>query len=291
MTARRDAGSPSGPPHTEGSAGSGASQGRAADHRRAVLSHALEQSIIPRLLQAHPADHEPGSSELALLASRPISQADIREMARLVLLPEDLSARAAIQAFQIRGVARETLYTDLLAPTARYLGVLWELDQCTFSDVTVGVGRLQQALRDLSAGLAVRPPGGEPLRRVLLVPTPGEQHTFGLVMVSEFFRGAGWDVAGGPHPQLDPVAWVRRDWVDVVGFSLACQIHLSRLKSAISAVRKASINPHLGVLVGGPMFLLHPGLADEVGADAVAVDGSLAPEIADKLVETRTISC
>lgn len=289
MTARRDAGPPSGPPHSDGFSRSGASHDRAATHRRAVLSHALEQSIIPRLLQAHPA--EPGSAELALLTGRPISPADIREMARLVLLPDDQSARAAIQAFQVRGVPREVLYTDLLGATARFLGVLWERDECNFSDVTVGVGRLQQALRDLSAGLAVRPPGDDLLRRVLLVPTPGDQHSFGLVMVSEFFRGAGWDVAGGPHPQLDPVALARREWLDVVGFSLGSQIHLPRLKAVITAVRKASVNRRLGVLVGGPIFLLHPGLSDEVGADAVAVDGSLAPEIADKLVETRTIAC
>ena len=61
--------------------------------------------------------------------------------------------------------------------------------------------------------------------------------------------------------------------------------------AAIAAVRKASVNPSIGVLVGGPIFLSHPGLAAEVGADAVAVDGALAPDIAAKLVETRAIPC
>lgn len=291
MTARSEAGPPSdrspGDSHPQARASHGASD---AD-RRAVLSSTIEQSIIPRLLQAHHADPDAEPPDLARLTGRPISPADVREMARLVLLPEDLSARAAIQAFQVRGVPRETLYTELLGPTARLLGELWEDDLCTFVDVTVGVGRLQQALRDLSAGLAVRPPGGESARRILLVPAPGEQHTFGLVTVAEFFRSAGWDVSGGPHPQLDPVATVRRDWVDVVGFTLACEVHVSRLKAAITAVRKASINPQVGILVGGPLFLDDPGLARDIGADAVAVDGSLAPEIASKLVETRSIPC
>jgi methanogenic corrinoid protein MtbC1 len=200
-------------------------------------------------------------------------------------------ARSAVEAFRLRGVPRALLCTDLLVPSARLLGEMWDQDLCTFVDVTVAVGRLQQALRDISAGQASPPADGESVRRVLLVPAPGEQHTFGLVMVSEFFREAGWEVTGGPHPQLDPVAMVRRDWVDVVGFTLAGEIHLASLTAAITAVRKASLNPRVGILVGGPQFLLNPGLAREVGADALAIDGSLAPSIADKLVETRAKTC
>ena len=37
--------------------------------------------------------------------------------------------------------------------------------------------------------------------------------------------------------------------------------------------------------------LRQAGLASEVGADAVAINGSLAPEIAEKLVETRAVPC
>jgi methylmalonyl-CoA mutase cobalamin-binding subunit len=85
----------------------------------------------------------------------------------------------------------------------------------------------------------------------------------------------------------DIEALVRREWYDVVGFSLASEVHLPRLAPAITAVRKASVNQRVGILVGGPMFLRQAGLASEVGADAVAINGGLAPEIADKLVETR----
>lgn len=256
---------------------------------RALLADALAQAIIPHLLQAQPTD---GAASETHGNTRPPSQTilptDVREMARLVLLPSDQPSRAAIQGLRVRGMPREVLCMELLAPTARLLGEWWEQDLCTFVDVTVGVGRLQQGLRDLSAGLSVRPLEGSALRRVLLVPAPGEQHTFGLVMVSEFFREAGWDVAGGPHPQIDQVALVRKDWFDVVGFSLAAEVHLPRLKPAIAAVRKASLNPQLGILVGGPLFLRDPGLAREVGADAVAVNGSLAPGIALKLIESAS---
>ena len=269
--------------------GRGIPPSQAPEQRRALLSSTISQQIIPRLIQAHaPGDASP---DLGTLTGHPISAAYIKDLVRMVQLPDDRPARASVEAMRLRGIPVETLYIDLLALAARHLGELWEEDLCNFADVTVGVGRLQQAMRDLSPGLVTRPPSGAQPRRIMLLPSPGEQHTFGLVMVGEFFRSAGWDVAGGPSPSLDAETLVRREWYDVVGYSLASDVHLPHLAPAIAAVRKASLNPRLGILVGGPMFLRQAGLAAEVGADAVAINGSLAPEIADKLVETRAAPC
>ncbi len=284
MTSSRQAGQTSGRGHPTG---------QAPDQRRMLLSSTISQQIIPRLIQAHaPGEsHSNNTPDFSTLTGRPISMADVKDLVRMVLLPDDRPARASVEAMRLRGIPVETLFIDLLAQAARHLGEMWEEDLCNFADVTVGVGRLQQAMRDLSPGLVTRPPSGAQARRVLLLPSPGEQHTFGLVMVGEFFRSAGWDVAGGPVQTLDAETLVRREWYDVVGFSLACDVHLPRLAPAITAVRKASLNPRVGILVGGPMFLRQAGLAAEVGADAVAINGSLAPEIADKLVETRVSPC
>jgi transcriptional regulator PpsR len=124
---------------------------------------------------------------------------------------------------------------------------------------------------------------------VLLLPGPGEQHTFGLVMVSEFFRRAGWDVAGGPwEAGADPIIMVRREWFDVVGFSLGSELHLDELAQCIRAVRKAAINPRIGIMVGGPIFSLHPEFVSRVGADGAASDGRKAPEMAERLSASRT---
>lgn len=228
---------------------------------------------------------------LSELTGRPVGLADVLELVRLVLLVDDRPARDSVQAMRQRGVPVETLMLDLLTPAARQLGELWLQDQCSFADVTVSVGRLQQLLREISPGLPAAPQSRTQPLRILLLPGPGEQHTFGLVMVSEFFLSAGWYVDGGPAAPIDACASVEREWFDVVGFSLAGETHLPRLAPAISAVRKASRNPHIGILVGGPLFLTHPSLAREVGADAVAIDGSLAPGIAEMLVKTRALPC
>ena len=60
------------------------------------------------------------------------------------------AARTYVEALRAQGVSLESLYLDLLAGAARRLGEWWASDLCDFADVTVGVGRLQQILRELS---------------------------------------------------------------------------------------------------------------------------------------------
>ncbi|MGE4243395.1 cobalamin B12-binding domain-containing protein [Ramlibacter sp.] len=260
----------------------------AADLHIAVLVRAIELEIIPRLMLAH--RHPQLHQCLTLTASSAgqIGSGDVEELARLVLSPDDDVARSCVETLRQRGLTVETLCLDLLAPVARHLGELWEQDLCDFADVTLGLGRLQLVLRELSPAFGEssgRPASG---RRILLLPSPGEQHTFGLVMVAELFRRAGWDVAGsGWEAGADPVVMVRQEWFDLVGFSLAAEIHLSPLGECIRSVRQAALNPHVGIMVGGPVFSQHPEYAALVEADAVASDGRQATELAERLVESK----
>ncbi|NJK90043.1 MAG: cobalamin B12-binding domain-containing protein [Myxococcales bacterium] len=97
------------------------------------------------------------------------------------------------------------IFLDLLAPVARLLGDLWLIDLCTFTDVTIGLSRLQQLVRELAPAFE----DGHDLRgfghRALLAPAPGEQHTFGMHLVEEFLRRAGWDV--GCVPSVRPASF------------------------------------------------------------------------------------
>lgn len=251
--------------------------------RLAVLSRTIEHEIIPRLMLAHR-----GPNAYLVPTQTPIqcvTQADVEQFAKLVLSPEENMAQACISAMRSRGICIETIYLDLLAPVARYLGELWEQDLCDFTQVTLGLGRLHLVLRELSPAFGQandRPTNG---RRILLLPGMGEQHTFGLVMVAEFFRRAGWDVAGGPwEAGADPVVMVKREWFDVVGFSLASELHVSELGECIRKVRAAALNPSLCILVGGPAFAANPDYVQQVHADAAANDGSKAPALAEQLI-------
>jgi methanogenic corrinoid protein MtbC1 len=100
-------------------------------------------------------------------------------------------------------------------------------------------------------------------------------------MVRDFFRRAGWTVPGGTPRSVDEIAaLVRSEWFAVVGLSLACERHIGALRETVRAIRRASRNGDVGVLVGGPMLLVRPELAQEIGADGTAEDGRSAAEVA-----------
>lgn len=254
--------------------------------RLALLARAIENEIIPRLMLAHRSPNACLTPPEA--ASDELNQEDVQEFAKLVLSTEEDLALACVVAMRARGISVETIYLDLLAPVARYLGQLWDQDLCDFTEVTMGLSRLHRVLREFSPAFSRSSDCSANGRRILLLPAPGEQHTFGLVMVAEFFRRAGWDVAGGPwEAGGDPSVMVQREWFDVVGFSMANQGHVDELRECIGKVRKSALNPNVGIMVGGPAFATHPEYAELVNADGSATDGSKAPELAEKLASTR----
>jgi methanogenic corrinoid protein MtbC1 len=245
------------------------------EQRLARLVRTIEAEIIPRLVLARRAAQDCPPVH-ALVPGAPALE-EVAELASLALARDGTVASSYVGALHTRGVSAETLYLDLLAPAARHLGELWKEDLCSFTEVTLGLWRLHQVLRELSPAFqseADHPAHG---LRALLAPAPGEQHTFGLSMVAEFFRRAGWDVWSGPvTSRQELVGMVRSAWFAVVGLSVSSERKLDEVATGIRAIRRASRNRSIGVMVGGPMFLEHPDWVARVGADATAVDGRQA---------------
>ena len=253
------------------------------ERRRAILARTVELDVIPRLLIAHPLPVAPLAPAAAGL---PVTAGHVADLVGLVLSRGEPEAVAFVAAMHGQGATAESLYLDLLAPAARRLGEMWEDDTCDFTDVTIGLWRLQNAMRELSPSFLRSANARTNGPRVLLVPLPGEDHTFGLSMVYEFFRRAGWNAWSGPvESSADLRGLVRREWVEVIGFSLACDEKLDAVRAEIRSVRRASMNPGLAVLVGGPGFTTNPRLAAEVGADGTATDGRQAVLQAQALVD------
>lgn len=257
-----------------------ASGPRSARHGSA-LSQALSHNIIPRLIEAHRA-----APALPTLQPGTAPPFDPAPLARSLLAPDPFEAFEHVNAMRRQGLSIESLYLDVVAPVARLLGDWWAADECSFTDVTLGAGRLQHILREhsLSRELA-RPPVGDG-RRLLLAPAPGEQHSLGLLMVAEFFRQAGWEVHGGPtEAGADPVRTLAREWFDVVGFSIAAEVHFPELRSAIAQVRATSRNPRIGVMVGGAACDARPGVHASLCTDIALADATRAPVLASNFLE------
>ncbi len=252
--------------------------------RLARIVRTIEQDIIPRLVRAH---RDPVAAPVPVPDVR-ITETDLQQFLPLILAADDAGWQGMLERLLTRGIGVDEIYLGLLTPAARELGRMWENDLCAFTDVTVALGRMQRIMRTLSPAFGREVDHPADGRRVLLLPAPGEQHTFGLSIVAEFFRRAGWEVVGDTEARVaDPAALVRREWFDVIGISAGIESRLDWLKSGIAAVRNASRNRAIGVMVGGPVFVANPERAEEVGADGTAVDGRQAPVMAEQLLEQR----
>lgn len=255
-----------------------------AERRRvALLARTLEQEVIPRLVLSRREANAPAYIDSPGGAFP--QPGDVSVVAGLAMAGDLSGTLEYISGLRARGMPLEMVYLQLLAPVARHLGELWEQDRCDFTAVTIGLCCLQQVVLENSPAFQPRIGRGDVDRRILLAPVPGEQHSFGLLMVGEFFRRQGWDVSSGTGASTKELAaMVRRQWFAAIGFSLACEERLEMLATTIREVRRASRNPQIGVLVGGRVFIDRPELAALVGADATAPDGQQAALKAETLL-------
>jgi hypothetical protein len=175
-----------------------------------------------------------------------------------------------------------------LSAAARHLGALWDEDDLSFTDVTVGVGVLQEVFRCEMAGLEACAPLPRQGRHILLLPVPGEQHGFGAAMARSSFRQAGWSVYPTTVADLDLLATLcASEWFDAVGFSLCGEGLLPAARLAVAAVRRNSLNPNPLILLGGPLAAAQPGLVGTLGADLVISDTATALDCAERQLRAR----
>jgi MerR family transcriptional regulator, light-induced transcriptional regulator len=248
----------------------------------------IEGEIIPRLLMAHSSGAKQGGKARP---SRPIDPEDAARFALLPLRLEAVGLLEEVDGFIANGVSVETVCLDLLAPAARKLGEMWETDECDFLDVTMGLWRLQEVMREIAARAPNERAYLDAPRSALFSPMPGDNHSFGALMIEEVFARAGWrsDVLVKPERRelLDRLA---RQPFDMVGLTLTRDCPSSAVANLIKAMRNVSANPDIVVFVGGRMINDNPHLVQEVGADGTGADALTALEVAEKLVKVAVTS-
>lgn len=258
--------------------------GRPEDAEPTALAKLIEGEIIPRLLLAH----RNGAGDVIAAAPIPdqtVGAAEVAAFATLTLKSEAHVLMRHVDAQLGFGFTVETVLVELLAPAARLLGSMWENDDIDFIDVTMGLWRLQEIVHEIAARSpgAVSNRGGD--RRALFCVMPGEQHSFGTIVVDECFRRQGWETRCITNlTEHELMTLVSERWFEIIGLTVSCDHHTDELSRFIRALRHSSRNPHAGIMVGGPLFVRNPTFAERVGADGTASDARRAVELAEQLV-------
>ena len=229
-----------------------------------ILKGVILSTVIPELASAHGAFQ-------TQTRDWPTSNR-VSELADLLIGPDQSAAIELIAELQYGDVLPQPLYARLFEPAARKLGDLWSEDLCSEVDVTIGLSRLQTAVRLLTAGTLSPISGSLPQPVVLIVPAPGELHQLGAALDSDVLRRAGWSPhCGHPGDVQALQELLSATWFDALDLSLSAAFRrehtLSGLKSTIANARRASLNPALVVVVGGRAFVEESLAGSQVGAD------------------------
>lgn len=169
------------------------------------------------------------------------------------------------------------------------LGRMWQRGEIDAGEEHVASRATEHVMSALRARSTRAPRVG---RRVLVTTVSGDLHDIGLRMVADQFETSGWDVVylGASTPARDVArAAVQRD-VDLVALSAKLVLHVRATADAIEAVRAATPDRRVPVLVGGRPFEIVPDLWRLVGADGCASSAREAVTTAERIVAGESAS-
>lgn len=269
------------------------------------LLQLVQSELVPRLLMAHRSDpfvalsqtlcstadgDAPVSERVTTLTRQPMvrwDEEDFRYLGDLCVLGDAVGIRRIVGSFLDKGIALDRIYLDFVAPTARWLGDRWVDDSLSFVDVHLGLVQLHQLVSYYEVAQVSSAATNEG-RKILLACTPGDQHTFGITLVSDFFRRAGWQVSNRSGQTLDQLAaHVASTRFSCIGLSLYCDDHIANLNRSIARLRRCSANSDALVIVGGNYFMGRSPVRCPVEADMFVVDAGDAVERVSALLDTR----
>ncbi len=211
---------------------------------RAALSELIAAVIVPRLCAARPVSES---------RPRPVSAT----LASLLIAVDSTSAFAFVEATLDGYASLANLAIDLLEPAARDLGDLWQSDDCSEIEVTLGLIRLQAIAREFGHGAPRLGALHAPV--VLVTPQPGEAHMLGAALDAEMLWQAGWSPrVDFPSSSSALDTLVSSTWIDALDLSLSTSFRrdhrIDQLGNTIASARLASLNPEMVVVVSGRVF-------------------------------------
>jgi len=213
------------------------------------------------------------------------SQKEIVMFADLCITQDPKVSQSFVDQFLDRGLSKKDIYLELLAPTARFLGSLWDDDCLDFSQVNLGLVRLHAIANEITRSnqdsLFVK----AKVNKVLLACAPGSLHMLGTTIVADFFRHEDWQVVVSiPSSANELVQTVSNEWFDVIGLSISIEHQLTNLAELIDQFKSLSMNPKMAVLLGGPIFSVKELRANDYGADGICLNAKHAVSLASSLL-------
>ncbi len=208
------------------------------------------------------------------LPRRPSAE-KVEELCLALMSGEGGASAEDIIAALSNNTSREVIYLQYLAAAARMLGDWWTEDRASFIEVTAATGRIFELLRKMT--ITPHPASNPRELTVIFASVPGEQHTLGIRMAADLFRGDGWEIAlkiGLSQEEL--VAEIEKLPRCIVGLSIGGRHSLDKLSGLVEALHTHC--PQAAIVVSGQGIEdIRPRLS-AMGLDGVAGEINEAKE-------------
>lgn len=256
------------------------------------ITDVVVDRVVPNILARHgPGENMPVGLTRLTTPSWALGHDQVQTFASLLRRGDTAGAFDLVEDLRREGAALDDIFLDLMSPAAQLLGEYWKSDDIDFVDVTVGVSRMQHVLHSLMTefeGVPRQMATSGAVSRAYIATMPGEQHSFGTLMVSGFLRRYGWDVwCDAPDTEQHIFSHLAMNPCDMVGFSLSRADQVDKLGALIKNVRNVCANGDMCVLIGGPAVVCGTVQASDVGADGAAAEARTALRMANEMIEKR----
>lgn len=211
--------------------------------------------------------------EQAISAYAPIEDPDWRALLTALLSGKLPQAEAIAQSALKHG--HRYVYEELIQPALEEVGTLWSEGRISVADEHLAT----TLARTVVASFYTRFPWPRGGPRAVLACAEGEQHDFGLQLLSDMLALEGWQVVnfGANTPTTDLVRKIEQLLPVCVGLSFATPEALPQGRQMIAQLRARQ--PGLKIIVGGQALKALGVDGTELGADAAARTASQGLEV------------
>ena len=169
-----------------------------AEQPAAELASIVASEIIPRLMLAHRSPLAFSPVEKAVetrLREGSLGTAATESFADMLLSKPREVLIGFAESLERGGIPVRTIYDDLLVPTAKLLDDLWSDDRISYTEVTIGLGRLEQLIHAMEWTTPYNGEDDPNSRSALFAPRPGRATDLRLLRDG---RSCSAGPAGGP---------------------------------------------------------------------------------------------
>ncbi len=225
----------------------------------------------------HSLKNDGGQTKSCLPSEEPMRSLASGFIAALRAGDEPRAIATILDAHAEQGQAVPSLVDQILIPSLREMGRLWHLGEATVAEEHFATQATHKVLARLMALAPKRPLNG---KTALLSGVSGEDHSFGIQVVSGYLQMAGWRTVclGSDTPPSALAQAVGHFDANVILLGATMDVQVHNVIEAIKQIREQT--PSARVLVGGSAFARSSELWKIVGADHHAKDGQDAVRLA-----------